>query len=312
MPHLHFLIASGTSQRRLLASELDRLASSGYEVSQRLEGGDWASILTENLSGGLFCDRSVVVVDDAEKLGPFPETRAGLLEGKDAPVVLLLVCRSETHGIVSKQLMERCSVSKASEYAPWARERDEIVRSASAKEGISIAQDARALLKELFEDTGELLGETEKLSFLCRAEGRSNVTLDDVGMFCLSDGSRSLLRLLDGVCNGRFVESLVSLDSLSRAGELLPVVSALHNRVRLAFYIGAYPKEKSVFMKALGTRDYAARQAERAVSLYGRAKLLAFVTGLIGINANEKSGMGGSWRDLWVLLLELMSDLGRA
>jgi hypothetical protein len=78
--------------------------------------------------------------------------------------------------------------------------------------------------------------------------------------------------------------------------------------MRISLYAAEFPKEKAMFAKAFGARDYALRHAERAASLYGKEKLLRFVMGLIDINANEKSGMGASWRDLDILVVDLMSN----
>jgi hypothetical protein len=116
-----------------------------------------------------------------------------------------------------------------------------------------------------------------------------------------------MLKLLDGICGGRTAECLASLEILSRNAELLPILGALHNRMRISLYAAEFPNERPMFARALGARDYALRHAERAVSLYGREKLLRFVMGLININANEKSGMGASWRDLYILVIDLMS-----
>ncbi|MDR3332504.1 MAG: hypothetical protein LBT08_07735 [Synergistaceae bacterium] len=309
MPHLHLLIASGSSQRRLLESTVSALAGKGYSDVRRQEGGDWRSIVTENMSGGLFDEQSVVIVEDADKLGPMPGNLATLLTPPDSSVVILLVCKSDTPSLIPKDLIHLCGVSKASEPSPWSKERDETVVGEAKKNGAAIRREAVMLLKELYEDMGELASESAKLAKFCALAGRNEITTDDVGSFCLSDGSRSMLKLLDGICNGLHSESIQALDTMSRNAELLPLLSALHNRIRLALYIAAFPKEKTAFARALGARDYAARLAETAAGKYGREKLMRFVTGLIRINSNEKSGMGASWRDLNVLVIDLMSGL---
>lgn len=309
MPHLRLITGPGTAQRRLVARELAALAAKGYELGARTEGGDWRSLLTENRGRGLFGERSVIVVDDAEKLGLMPENLAPLMEGPDAPVVILLVAKSEIPAIVPKALSGRCSHSKAEEPSPWSKDRDGIVADAAKRHGVTIGRGSAALIKELFEDSGEMASESDKVASFCAASGRREVTREDVEALCLSSGGKSLLKLLDGICAGQVAQSLASIDALSAGGELLPTLSALHNRMRIALYAAAFPKDRGLFAKALGAKDYASRQADRAVSLYGRAKLLEFVTGLILINSNEKSGAGASWRDLSVLVINLLSGL---
>jgi DNA polymerase-3 subunit delta len=307
MPHLHLITGSGTAQRRLVASELAALKTKGYELSARREGGEWRALLTENRGRGLFEDKSVVVIDEAEKLGAMPENLAPLLEDEDASVVILLVAKSETSAIIPKELIGRCSRSKAEEPSPWSKDRDNIVRDTARRHGVTVSRDGAALIKELFEDAGELAGEAEKLALFCAASGRGDISRSDVETFCLSDGGKSVLKLLDGLCGGNTVQSLANLEILSANAELLPVLSALHNRFRLALYFAAFPGDRGRFAKALGARDYASRLAEQAASLYGQERLMEFVVGLLRINSNEKSGMGASWRDLNILLIDLMS-----
>jgi DNA polymerase III delta subunit len=309
MPHLHLVTGSGTAQRRLLAKELAALAKKGYELGAKMEGGEWRSLLTEHRGPGLFEERSVVVVEDAEKLGLMPENLAPLLESPDASVVIILAAKSETPAIVPKELLEKCSRSKAEEPSPWSKDRDAIVADAAKKHGVSIGRDSVWLIKEMFEDAGELASEADKVALCCALSGRRAVSREDVETFCLSGGSKSLLKLLDGICAGQAAQSLAALNVLMTNGELLPTASALHNRMRLALYSAAFPNERARFAKALGAKDYASRQADQAASLYGRAKLLDFVTGLISINSNEKSGAGASWRDLNVLVINLLSGL---
>jgi DNA polymerase-3 subunit delta len=309
MPHLHLITGTGTAQRRLVAKEIAALSAKGYELASKREGGEWRSLLTENRGPGLFDERSVLVVEDAEKMGLMPENLAPLLEKEDASVVILLVAKSEVPAIVPKDLLAKCSRSKAEEPSPWSKDRDGIVADAARRHGVMIGRESTALIKELFEDAGELASEAEKAASFCAACGRREVSRGDIEALCLSDGGKSVLKLLDGVCSGQPAQSLSSLDALIRGGELLPTLSALHNRMRLAFYYSAFPQERKCFAKALGAKDYASRQADQAAAAYGKAKLRDFMTGLIRINANEKSGTGASWRDLHILVIELLSGL---
>lgn len=307
MPHIHILAAPGTAQRRLLDTTLASLAKKGYKDIRRREGGDWASLLTENRCAGLFDEKTAVVVEDTEKLGAFPAHLAPLMEPDGADSVILLLCKTENQTPIPKDLLPRCSLAKATEPSPWSKERDEMIRDAAKRKDVAVSYDAVILLKELFEDTGELVAETDKLAERCRSGTKKEISIQDVEAFCLSDGSKSLLKLLDGMCTRKHAECLKSMEALAQNADLLPLLSALHNRIRLALYSALYPTEKQAFAKALGARDYALRQAETAAKLYGAEKLQTFVTGLIRINSNEKSGLGASWRDLGILLIDLMS-----
>ena len=102
-----------------------------------------------------------------------------------------------------------------------------------------------------------------------------------------------------------------SFRSISKNGELIPLVSALHNRMRLAWYASANPRNGAMFAKALGARDYAWKMACGASSLYGLKPLSAFITGLIKTNIDEKSGSGSGWQGLETLIITLMSSRTR-
>ncbi len=308
MPHVHILTGGGSAQRRLMEATLKAYAARGYEDITRQEGGDWAALLTENSGGGLFGEKRVVVVDEAEKLGVLPERYAPLLEPKNAETAILLICKNETAIPVPKTLIPKCTLSKATEPSPWSKERDEIILSAAREQGVGVARDAVSLMKELFEDTGELAGETKKLALHCLVAKKKEISRADIETLCLSDGGKNLLKLLDGICAGKEAETLNALEALRKGSELLPLLSAIHNRIRLALYFAAHERESGLFARALGAKDYAMRQAETAVRMYGKASILRFTIGLITINANEKSGRGAQWRDLDLLVVELLSS----
>ena len=307
MAHVHILAGAGTLQRRLLERTIEDARKKGYDEVRRTEGADWRALLTENRGGGLFEEKVLIVLGDADKMGQIPAALSGLLEKPGAGTIILTPCASETT-VASKELLPFCSVSKATQPSPWSKERDEAIQKAAEKHGVSIMRDAVSLIKEFFDDMGEAEAEAEKLAAASLARGRRKIETSDVELLCLSDDSRVMLKLLDGICNGKALESIAALEALRRNAELLPTLSALHNRVRLALYTAAFPKEKSAFSRALGARDYAQRQAENAARLYGREKLVALVMGLVRINSNEKTGQGASWRDLDMLIIDLLSE----
>ncbi|MDR1482303.1 MAG: hypothetical protein LBI74_06735 [Synergistaceae bacterium] len=310
MPHLHLLIASGTARKRLMDSTVSDLAKAGYGDLRRQDGGDWHSLMTDNMGAGLFDERGVIIVDDAAKLGPFPNGLAPLISPPppDSPNVIILMCDTETSALIPKAYIGRCTVSKAAELSPWSKERDSMITESAKRNGVSVRRDAITLLKELYEDSGEMASEAEKLSLFCGMSGRGEITVSDVQSLCMSDGSRSTLKLLDGICRGSRTDVLRALDTLSRSSELLPLLSALHNRIRIAFYMAAFPNEGGAFVRALGVKDYATKMAGTAARIYGKDNLMNFVTGLIKINYNEKSGLGASWRDLSLLAINLLSN----
>lgn len=303
MPDLRLIVASGTAQRRVLEETTTALEQKGYVLSGRQEGGEWVSLLSENMSGGLFDENRFVVVDNAALLGAMPENLISTVE-PGASVVILLVYDTEPVKLIPGEILKRCEIVKAETFPRWPRERQEWVAALAKKMNLSIDRDAVSLIVELLDDPEEIRAQLFSLSLL-----RSNALIrkSDVEALCLDDGSGNLLKLLDSLCGGDAVGAVKALRAISGRGELFPLITALHNRMRLALYAAEYQREGAKFAQALGARDYAWRQASGAARRYGAAALLSFVIGLIKINIEERSGQGAGWFSLELLVTELLS-----
>lgn len=302
MPSLLLISASGTAQRRLLEETVADLEKKGYLISGRQEGGEWCSLLSDNLSGGLFEEQRIVIVDSASLLGPFPEMLDPMVE-PDSPVILLLVYDSDPAKVFPQRTIDKCRVIKAEPFPRWPRERMMWTIALAKEMRIRIDHQAAAMIIELTEDPEEIRKQLSSLSMLKR---RGSINSSDVENMCLDDGTRNLLKLLDGLCSGDQVLTLKSLHSISKNGELIPLVSALHNRMRLAWYASMHPKEASLFAQSLGAKNYAWNMAANAAKRYGRDPICRFVMGLIRINIDEKSGTGSGWSGLETLVIELI------
>lgn len=303
MPSLLLIAASGTAQRRLLEETVAGFEKKGYVVSGRQEGGEWSPLLSDNLSGGLFDANRVVIVDSAPLLGPFPESLGPLIE-VDSPVTIILVYDSEPVKLFPEKTFKRCRILKAASFPRWPNERMKWTLDLAKEMEIKIDREATALIVELTEDPEEIRRELSSLSLLKRS---GTINAADVENMCLDDGARNLLKLLDGLCEGDYMKTLKSLHSISKNGELIPLVSAVHNRMRLAWYASIHPKERALFAQSLEAKNYAWSMAGNAAGRYGRESISKFVLGLIKININEKSGTGSGWTGLETLVIELMS-----
>lgn len=303
MPSLRLIVASGTGQRRLLEETTAEFAKKGYAAAARQEGGEWVPLLSENMSGGLFDEKRFIVVDSAALLGPLPESLGAMVE-KESSVVIVLVYESDPSKLIPKSVLEKCAILKPAEFPRWPRERQQWVANLAGGMGVNLSREATALIVELLEDPEEIRGQLASLAMLRRG---GIVSAADVDSLCLDDGSRSLLRLLDGTCTGDFASVVRAFRSLSKNGDLIPLTSALHNRMRLAWYASLCPRQAALFGKALGARDYAWRLAGQAAKKYGAAKLTRFTVGLIKLNIDEKSGSSAGWNSLETLLLDLLA-----
>lgn len=304
MPKILLITSSGTAQRRLLATAVKRLESEGYGEITRQEGGDWSSLLTENLSAGLFADRRAVLIEEAEKLGSFPETCLSLLDPK-APVVLVLVYSADPAKWFSKEALSRCEILKSKEEAPKPWERVRWVQKKAKEVGLELKTDAAELLAERVENPEEI--EMELLKFLPVAVG-GKVSVEQIEQLSAADGNSHLLRFLDSLCAGDFAVCIPEVALLSREkAELFPFLAAVHNRMRLAWYAACFPTQMNALSRFLGARDYAWKQAQKAASVYGKDSLGRFIARSITIHLNEKVGAGAGWVDLQIGLLELLA-----
>lgn len=304
MPELRLVVASGTSQRRLLEETTKELEKNGYVMSARQEGGEWQPLLADNMSGGLFDENRYIVIEDAESLGALPEQFSVMVQ-KDSSVVIVLVYESEPTKLIPKEILKDCKILKPAAYPRWPRERQQWVSNLARSMNVNLANDAAALIVELVEDPEEIRGQLITLSAL---KGNKIVSIDDVEGFCLDDGSKDLLRLLDGICNGDYVaamKSLAAMKKTAQSGDLIKLTSALHNRFRLALYGAVAPKFANNFKNALGARDYAWRLAQNAARHFGAAAIFRFVLGIIKLNIGEKSGTSNGWHELEFLVAEL-------
>lgn len=304
MPSLRLIVASGTAQRRLLEETIKEYEKKGCFLASRQEGGEWNSLLSDNMSGGLFDDSRLVVVESAVQMGPMPKGLASMAE-KDSPVIIVLVYDSDPSKLIPKEVMEKTITLKPEEFPRWPRERQAWVMNLAKKMNVNIEREAAAMIVELLEDPEEIRGQLVSLSMLRKG---GMLTRLDVETMCMDDGSRNLLRLLDGLCTGNTRDVMKSFRSISGNGELIPLVSALHNRMRLAWHASANPGNGAMFAKAFGARDYAWKMACGASSIYGAEPLSDFVTGLIRINIDEKSGRGSGWQGLETLIITLLSS----
>ena len=215
MPQLLLIAASGTAQRRLLEETAAALEKEGYTAAGKQEGGEWNSLLSDNMTGGLFDEKRFVVVESAFTMGAFPEKLASVVEPQ-SDVILLLVYESDAKAqpskFIPKDVLSKCRVVKPVEFPRWPRERQAwVTRLAGELEAPLTAQGA-AMIVELLDDPEEIRAQLKSLKLL-----KKNGAIDaaDVRQMCLDDGSRNLLRLLDGLCTGDAVGVVKSLRAMS-------------------------------------------------------------------------------------------------
>lgn len=341
MPRL-IVIDGHEGQRRQIQEALAELERAGWPLTGKFEAGgdlpDWRALFERSMSRGLFADREAIVVESAELLGPFPDELATHIEGEGAACVVIAASspgktssdtkkkasakeeedegdavpkaqkRGGVKGSFSKAVVDMGLVTFLKGEAavpPWKR-KDWLLALAREK-GLSLAPDAAALLGESIESQEELRSELEKLGTW--ADGRE-IRASDVRALSFDEGARAQLTFLDGVCQARPRDVARSLRHL-RLAPLLPILTALCNRLRPALYMASFPKAKDQAMRAIGMgqgKDYALRMAQGALSAFGPAAVRTFMLAALRLSYLEKGPRAEGWPGFELIVWELMSN----
>lgn len=309
MPRLVIVNAAGASQRRLLSEVIQELKAQGYALASRQEGGGWPDLFGDSRTCGLFESRTIVQVEEAVRMGRFPEELAGFIEGKDASSAIVLLYAGDASKYFPKDLFKKLDVRKAREVPRWSGQRQKWITDEGNKLGVRVSAEAASLLGDWIEDGEELRGELEKLASVAP---KSFIDGELVRQLTVDEGGKDLLNLLDGLCYGKYPQVIQALESLRRGGVLLKVVVSLHNRFRLAMYQRSGERnEGGLFVAALGAKPYQKKMAMEAARRYNLEALQTFVAALVRLSLAEKIGQGQGWNGLSREVLEFMGAVGR-
>lgn len=298
MSHLVVVSAAGSSQRRLLLETLDKARKDGYEVTSHKEGGLWSDYFEEAMTAGLFCSRSVVVVEDSSRLGSLPDKFINLIEGPESDSLFVLVYDGDHKKYLSRDVLKVSTLIEAEKIPHWPSQRVKWLIDLARDRGFKLGRDGASLMVEWIEDPEELRSELFKLA----SQGDGKIDSDLVKGLVLNEGGRGMLKLLDGFCSKRASLCIDAMLDLRDGDEMIPVLSALHKRIRAAWYVTIWGGNRSV-ESGLGLTPYQARQASEASRLYNRDVLRDLLAGTIKISMAERLGSGEGWAGLERLLL---------
>lgn len=308
MPHL-IVIEGHEGQRRQLEETLTALAREDRQVSGKFDADgtfpDWRALLERVGSRGLFAAREAIVAEGCEALGAFPDGLAGSLEGPEADAVIVATFGGEARKVFSKEVLalKKVRFLKAEASVPPWKRKDWLLKLAQEK-GWRLAPDAALLLGESIESTEELRSELAKLALY--ADGRE-IALADVRALSFDEGGRALLTFLDGVCAGNAQDVARALSRLSR-DPLLPVLTALCNRLRPALYIASFPENEAQAAAAAGAnREYAMRMARGALRLFGAKAVKDFMLRAVRLSFAEKTSAAQGWPGFELIVWDLLA-----
>ena len=300
MPALVLITAPAGAHPRLRAETLARLKKNGYTLERRLETAEWTDLFEEALTPSLFASQRIFEVDDGKSLGPLPEKFVKNVERGEAESVFLIFSEKT----LQKELGAAYKLAEIVPYeaAPyWPSQRVGWLQRLAREKGWSLDPAAASLLAEWVEDEEELRSELDKLG---RAAPNGRVTAKLVNELSIDEGGKGMLNLLDAVAKADVPETLKSLKVLREDGELIPILSAVHKRVRGACLIASLGDGAA---NALHLTAFQTKTAAAMARLYGGPLLSLLLGELIRLSWCERSGDGEGWDGLEKLLLAAMS-----
>ncbi|MBP6331972.1 MAG: hypothetical protein KA342_00900 [Aminivibrio sp.] len=308
MPRLKALTTSGAAGRQLLEDTLAALAAEGYTRSGVSEGGEWSALISAGRTGSLFDEKRVTVVEGAEFLGPFPDALEPFLEEEGAAEVILLVYESAPTKLFAPEIKKKVGFLRpeTTSLAPW--ERKGWLMKVAKEMDVHMSDDGAAFLAEMLDDPGELRSEVGKLGRYAAGEV---VTGDMVKSLSFDEGKSRMLSFLDAFCAGRAGEIFSCLEHLKKEDSVLPLVTALYNRIRPALYLELFPERGGDWVRlVLQIKEYPLKMSREALRHYPARALADLAAGLIALSWKEKTSTAEGWFGFEALLARCMGSAG--
>lgn len=310
MPGITIIGSPEASQRRLLVEHTSLLESEGIELIRTQEGGEWKDLFSTVQTRGLFSSRGYIRVESAEILGKFPEQLTNLVEVDHmASTFLLLVYSSDYKKYFPKTVIPVLRIIRSQQVPIWRNKRYEWLESEARNRNILINEDAVMLLIDNVADSEEVLSEMEKLAL---ASDGAEVSVDLVRELTLDEGKNALLDLMDGICLGKVGTVISALECIKTKYEIIPVLSALYNRIRIASLILSFRQYgTNKVQKSLCFRDYQFKMAIEALKRYSPEDVIQFSADIITLDYREKTNNSRGWIALELMIMKFMALKGK-
>lgn len=300
MPALLLVAAPAGAQSRLRGEIIGKLVKKGYELERRLETSAWEDLFEEAQTPSLFNPLRIFEVDDGKSLGPLPDRFVPRVEPAGADVVFLILSEKP----LQKELGAAWAKAESVGYEPapfWPSQRITWLQRIARSKGYTMDASAASMLVEWIEDEEELRSEADKLGQIA---GKGRISEKLVRALSMDEGGKSLLNLLDALAKGDVTEVVKNLTALREDGELIPLIAAIHKRVRGACMISRFGPGAA---KALRLTAYQEKTAQTMARLYGAPLLSLWLGELIRLSWSERNGEGEGWDGLEKLLLVVLS-----
>ena len=310
MPHL-IAIEYSEAQRRQLNDKIQELDKKGWPLNAKYDAqnfGTWQKLFENAITPGLFSERELIVVENSETLGEFPETLANFIEDDKADCIIILIFNSDTKNLNS--VKDSITIIKPeAQIPPWKRR--EWLINLSREKKFKLSNDAAQLLADTIESQEELRGEIEKLALYSEIKN-NEIKINDIENLCFDEGGRALINFLDGVCENNVIKVSRALKYL-RKQPMLQILTGITNRLRPALIISTFGnKYLNDALKAVGvnlTKKYALEKSQSALKNFGAEKIKTFMMKSARLSYLEKTNNAEGWQGFEFIIWELMQKV---
>ena len=101
MPHI-IAIENSEAQRRQLNEKIQELEKKGWQLNGKNDAqnfGTWEKLFENAITPGLFSQREIIVVENAETLEDFPEALSNFVEDDKADCILILIFNGDSKNL---------------------------------------------------------------------------------------------------------------------------------------------------------------------------------------------------------------------
>ena len=309
MPHL-IAIEYSESQRRQLNEKIQELEKKGWPLNARYDAqnfGTWEKLFENAVTPGLFSERELIVVENSETLGEFPEALSSLIEDEKSDCVIILIFNSDTKNL--KAIKDLIIIIKPeAQIPPWKR-REWLINLAK-NENFKLNYNAAQLMADSIESQEELRSEIKKLALYSEIKKLREININEIENLCFDEGGRALLIFLDGVCSNDVQKVTRALKYL-RNQPMLPILAAITNRLRPALIISSFETGYiNQALKAVGidpSKKYALEKSQNALKNFGAEKIKTFMAKSARLSYLEKTNKAEGWQGFELILWKLMS-----
>ena len=307
MPGIIAASSSEPSSRRILQEKISSLESHGFELIRSQDGGDWQSLFSAATTAGLFSPRGYVRVESAEDLGVFPNKLGSMVEAAEsASSLFILIYSGDYKKYFPKELYPLIGTIDIPKVPKWRDKRYEWLKAQVRDKGCSIDDDAAVFLIDTIDEPEEILSEVSKLAL---AAGNGPIDIQMVKDLTLDEGKNALLELMDGICLDNPEKVIRAIEVLKRKSEVIPVIAALYNRVRIGALSYSFRKCDSwKVQKKLNFRNYQLKLAKELFRHHEAKNIFEFVLELIKVDYAEKSNDAKGWPAIEFCILNFMAE----